>query len=231
MAMNCATLAEFLTQAPDFKEVGPTSKSELAVQGVLAGDSFTITDTQSFPPRVETWTAVAGAPAANQFEIGVDDDATAANIATALGASALVNAGAVGNLVFVQSVATGPCSLYTLASSSATLTWTTATLEGGDAVVQFALSCACAQINLACWGNKADCAHIYLSAHYLALQTGVGAGAGTVKRRKIDKLEIEFETQPPSDADLGATKWGLMYLQLRKSLFIAPVAGRRFLVC
>jgi len=135
-----------------------------------------------------------------------------------------------GAVVYLSSKGTGPVSLHALeVSDPLSFILSGATLTGGDAWATFALECACAQINLGCWGAKADCAHIYLTAHFLSLQSGSGGGGGEVKKKKIDKIEVEFETTAPTDGDLGSTKWGRLYLQLRKSLFIAPVPGRRIL--
>ena len=225
MANACATLSEFLVQAPEFKTVGPVSSGiATLVANLVAGNTFTVTDTQGAPVVSESYIADT------DFAVGVDEAATAANLATAINGNALslITAVAVGALVYLDSKATGACTLYALASNTASLTFSAATLEGGDAIVAFALSCACSQINLECWGVKADCGHIYLTGHFLALQTGIGAG-GILNRKKIDKIEAGYAVAVPSDADLGSTKWGRMYLQIKKTLFIAPLPGRRIL--
>ena len=227
MAKACATLSEFLTQAPEFSTIGPVSTGtlEVAVQPI-AGDTFTIsTPPGVFPAVVETYEAGV------DFAIGATRGDTAQNIVDALNAvSTLVDAGPQASAVFTMaSKATGSLTLYTLtASDPASIVFATPTLEGGDAIVSFQLACACSQINLECWGIKADCAHVYLTGHFLALQTGIGEG-GVLNRKKIDKIEAGFQVSAPSDGDLGSTKWGRMYLQLRKSLFIAPLPGRRIL--
>ena len=94
-----------------------------------------------------------------------------------------------------------------------------------DDVAQFALDAACCMVNLECWGKKASFGSLYLAAHLLAMQTGIDAG-GTVERKKIDKIEIQFSTTTPSDGDLGSTKWGQNYLAIRRTLMILPVPGR-----
>jgi hypothetical protein len=60
-----------------------------------------------------------------------------------------------------------------------------------------------------------------------------GGESGPATRRKIDKIEESFSNVVSTDnldPSFSTTKWGRLYLQLRKSLFIAPVPGRRFLV-
>jgi hypothetical protein len=227
MAQRCATLSEFLTQAPEFKTVGPVSTGTVTVAiNPAPGDKLTIADTFTIPAILETFTA------GTDYAIGATPETTAANLATALNnTSALVSAQAVGAAVTLVSKGTGSVSLYALGvDDPLSLILSGPTLEGGDAQASFALSCACAQINLACWGVKADCAHVYLTGHFLALQSGTGGGGGgAINRKKIDKIEIGYQTTAPSDGDLGATKWGRLYLQLRKSIFIPPLPGRRIL--
>jgi hypothetical protein len=225
VANACATLSEFLAQAPEFKTVGPVSSGiATLVANLVAGDTFTVADTLGAPVVSQSYIADT------DFAVGVDATATAGNLATAINSNplSLITAIAVGALVYLDSKATGACTLYALASNTANLTLSGATLTGGDAIVAFALSCACSQINLGCWGVKADCGHVYLTGHFLALQTGIGEG-GVLNRKKIDKIEAGFAVATPSDGDLGSTKWGRMYLQIRKTLFIAPLPGRRIL--
>jgi len=64
------------------------------------------------------------------------------------------------------------------------------------------------------------------------LTVAAGGEAGPVESRKIDKIEEKFGTiwNPDLDPSFGTTKWGRLYLQLKSTLLILPVAGRRHLV-
>ena len=227
MAARCATLAEFLTQAPEFGTVGPQSTGTVTIAVQPApGDAFTLVDSASLLPVSETY--VAG----TDFVIGATVDDTAANLAAAITAGALAQAAAVANVVTVVSVSTGPVSLLGMTTSNAVaMVLSGPTLTGGDAVVEFALECACAQINVQCWGQKADCAHVYLSAFFLSVSSGTGGGGGAVSSKTIDKISVSYAVATPtgSNAQMASNKWGQLYLQLRKSVFVAPVPGRAFL--
>lgn len=227
MAERCATLAEFLVQAPEFKSVGPVSTGTITVDVQPApGDEITISNMFVAPPVVETLVADT------DFAIGADVDETAANISTALNVglpSTLVDSGFLGNIVYLNSKTTGSCTLYGLTTDNAVaFILSSPTLEGGDAIVDFELECACSQINIECWGIKSDCAHIYLTGHFMAVRTGIGA-SGIVNNKKIDQIQVGFAVTAPSDAELGSTKWGRSYLLLKRTLLILPVPGRRVL--
>jgi hypothetical protein len=225
MAARCATLSEFLTQAPVFKTVGPQSSGAVTVAvNPAPGDVFTLTDTYSTPNVVETYTADT------DFAIGATPADTAVNLAAAIEANPLASASAASGVVTIVSTGTGPASMLAMATDNpVAMVLSGATLSGGDAWAVFALECTCSQINVECWGVKASCGHVYLAAHFLALQTGVGGGGGTVKRKKIDKVEVEYAVESSSDADLGATTWGRLYLQTRKSILVLPLPGRRIM--
>ncbi len=92
------------------------------------------------------------------------------------------------------------------------------------AAVDLALETAQCMVNLERWGERASLAHTYLSAHFLAEATGVARG-DQLKRKRIDKLELEFQNAA-SSSDLGSTKWGRQYLALRSGLFSPPIVGR-----
>lgn len=223
MAKRCATLDEFLAQVPEFRSFGPKSVGTIKVDTNPApGDTLTISDPWVLPNVVETLEAGV------DFAIGATPTDTASNIAAALALSALVDASSVGDTVTLVTKATGPVSVLDLTTSVPLVLILTA-FSGGDVQVVFALDCACAQINLECWGIKADCGHIYLTAHFLTVQSG-GSG-GAVSSKTIDKLSVSYAVAAPSgdDADLQSTSWGRLYAQMRRSLFIAPLPGRRFL--
>jgi hypothetical protein len=226
MAKRCATLAEFVDLVPEFLTLGDASTGTLVVASQPApGDSITLTDPYAFPPVVET--LIAG----TDYAIGVDEAATAANIAAAMDGGSLVTASAIGATVYVASVKTGAAGAVGISTTNpAALQWSGVALTGGDALVLFSLECACSMINLECWGTKASCGSIYLAAHVLTVAGG-GEG-GAVNRKKIDKIEVSFAatgTATGIDANFGSTKWGRLYLAMKKTIFVAPIAGRRFL--
>ncbi len=225
MAKACATLAEFLAIAPEFKTVGPQSAGSVTVASQPApGDTFTLADSSGLLPVVESFEAGV------DFSIGVDEAATAANLAAAISLGALATSAALGATLTIVSASTGPVSLLGMTTSNpVALVLSGPTLTGGDAQVLFALGCACSQINLGCWGDKADCGHVYLTAYLLSSATGAGGG-GTVSSKKIDKISVAYAVATPSGADalLQSNKWGALYLQMRRSLFVAPIPGRRF---
>lgn len=219
MAERCATLDELLTEAPELATLGSVSTARLLVDSNPApGDSFTITDAQATLPTSETY--VAG----TDFVIGANETETAANIVTALASSSLVNASSIGAGVYLATKATGPRTLYTLASTAASLVPSSAAMSGGAAYLESLLACTCRMINLACWGAKASCASAYLAAHFALVAEG--EETGPVSSRTLDKLAESYASNPSSDADFGSTKYGRLYVALRKTLIIAPIVGR-----
>ncbi len=224
MAARCATLAEFVDLIPEFLTLGDKSTGTvvLAAQPV-PGDSVTFTDPYAFPPLSETY--VAG----TDFAIGATVDDTATNLAAALAAGALLDSTteAQGDTVYLVSTKTGPAGFVGLTTSvPATFQFSGTELTGGAALVEFSLGCACSMINLECWGTKASCASVYLAAHML--DVAGGNESGPVERKKIDKIEIQYAaTAATSDASFGSTKYGRLYLAMRKTVFVAPIAGRR----
>lgn len=223
MAQRCATLAELLDTAPEFSSVGPQSTNTLTVTIAAAVGTLTLLDETGILPVQETFTAGV------EWTNGGTPAATATAIAVALSAGALVTATAIGDTVHVASVASGALGLIGSTSSDVSMVWTTATLEGGDVKLNEALACTCLQIQQECWGLKASCGHTYLAAHVLALQTGTGAD-GTVKKKRIKDLEIEFGTFVPTSS-MDSTRWGQLYQQIKGTLMVLPFAGRKTLVC
>lgn len=221
MAKTCATLIELLRFAPEFGSVGSKSYGtiELAVQP-NPGDVLRIEDPFSLPPgKLEL---VAG----TDFVIGVDTTETATNIAAAL--SGIVVGSSSGATITVVSSGSGAATLYPWSSDFGVLEPVDALGTGGAlGPVPLALSSACSQIGPGCYGEKTSTATLYLAAHFLALQGFGDGGKGTIMKRKIDKLETQYNVPGvPSDKDLGATKFGRMLLQLKKTVFFPPVVGR-----
>jgi hypothetical protein len=234
MAASCATRSEFLAIAPEFATYGPTSSAQAVANASTPGDRFFIRSASNDPAVLLTFTAVAASPTLGaEYLAGATPEDTAASLAESINAAGqLATASAVGAVVYLDSVETGVNGLHEIsADPAAAFTLSAATLEGGAALIDQALACACSQINLECWGTKAQCAHVYLTAHMLTVANGGESGPAT--RRKIDKIEESFSNVVSTDnldPSFSTTKWGRLYLQLRKSLFIAPVPGRRFLV-
>ena len=239
MANRCATLAEFLAVVTECETVGPNSEATLRVASLPSpGDTFDVIDESTAPPTIGRLTATAGAPGVDEFQIGGDASATATNIKNAISAAAnavsnLVTATVLDDTVYLASVGTGPSSLLTLATSvPAKLVFSSATLLGGDSLVLFYLDSACEMINLECWGEKASTGHIYLTGHYCT--AAQGAEAGTINRKKIDRLEVGYNSPGanPRFSYYDSTKWGRLYNAMRKTLPVLPVPGRQYLyVC
>lgn len=220
MPQRCATLAEFLARAPEFLNFGQQSDGTLTVApNPIATDSITLATRFGVPIVSEKY--VAG----TDFAIGGTPTITATNIATALNAGALAAADSSGPVVSLLT-GSGPVGSLVLTSSAAALTWDETPMTPGAEIVQTMLDCVCSQINLECWRGKADCAHVFLTAHFLAMQGGGSGESGAVSAKSIDKLSISYAVSPPSDGDLGSTKWGRMYAQMRSTLLILPVVGR-----
>ncbi len=235
MPASCATRAEFLAVAPEFSSYGPTSTGHVVPNVSTPGDQFFIRSASNAPALLLTFEAVPAAPVlGSEYLAGATTEETAASLAASINANGqLATASVSSNNLYIQSIETGVDGLHTIDDKpdGVFVFLTGNTLEGGAALIDQALACACSQINLECWGDKAQCAHIYLTAHMLTVANG--GEAGPVNRRKIDKIEESFAavgTATQLDASFATTKWGRLYLQLRKSLFIAPVPGRRFLV-
>jgi hypothetical protein len=221
MSNECATLIELLRFEPLFGAVGSKTFGTLTISAQpIAGDSFRILDPYSIPPSAIT--LIAG----TDFDIGVDVDETATNLAAEL--EGLVIGGAIDNVITIVSVASGAAALYTWTSDFGTLDPVDGLGTGAaPGPVTIALESACNQIEITtCYKDKAKAASLYLAAHYLGLQTGIGA-TGTVSKRKIKDLETQYNVPGvPSDKDLGSTKFGRMLITLKKTVFVPPLVGR-----
>lgn len=235
MPASCATRSEFLAIAPEFSSYGPTSSGQVVPNVSTPGDQFSIRSASNAPAVLLTFEAVAASPTlGSEYLAGATSADTAESLAASINAAGqLATASVSGNIIYIDSIETGVDGLHTIDDKPDGIFQflTGNTLEGGAALIDQALACACSQINLECWGSKAQCAHVYLTAHMLTVANG--GEAGPVNRRKIDKIEESFAavgTATGLDASFATTKWGRLYLQLKKSLFIAPVPGRRFLV-
>ena len=214
----------------EFNTAGSLSSGSLTVAIQPApGDTVTLATQYGVP--IVTEVLVAG----TDFAVGVDEAATALNLAAAMSAGALVDALSAGAVVTVVSKSTGPIGvLTTVASDAASIVWADATLLGGDLVVNTQLACACLMINLEIWKLKASCAHVYLTAHMVSVM-GFGSGeSGQVTAKGIDKLSISYAATGKTSAH-GNTSWGRMYDAMFETLLIpgmsGPASPRGLFVC
>lgn len=239
MAKRCATLEEVLDQALDCRSFGdPSSGTITFADNPADGTTFTVTnDLWTFPPEVATLTARPAAPGVGEYLIGANASETAANFAAKVNDAAeamgsLVMASVSGAVVTISTAAEGPESMFKMETSApADLVLSGDTLEGGDAMVEHARACACKAINLDCWGDKASCGHIYLTAHLCSVADS--GERGPVNAKTIDKISVSYAavgTATGLDAHFSTTKWGRLYLSMKSTLLVMPVVGRRTLL-
>lgn len=73
------------------------------------------------------------------------------------------------------------------------------------------------------FGTKTRRAHAMLALHYIALTYGeLGGETGTVSSRKAGDIAVTYATTPSEDTQLASTKWGRLYLEIRRSV---PYSG------
>lgn len=90
-----------------------------------------------------------------------------------------------------------------------------------DVIVEMTQS----MVNLETWGSKASVAHQALAAHFATEVMNPAGATGPVASRTIDKLAESYAVTAPSDAELGTTKYGRLYLMLRKGLLVVPFSA------
>ena len=222
MSAACVTVEGFLSwSGTEFVAFGANSTGDIEVASVGApGATITVGGV--------VLTAVAGArtPGSDDFSLVT---ATAAGVAQSIvdaitdplnSLTSIVTASLrTPGLAFVDltSVSTGVYSLLPIETDEALVyLLSDTTLTGGDEMLTDIINCTCAMLNPTCWGVKRSCAHEYLAAHFITVAEG-GSG-GIVASKSIDKISISYAVTPPSDPDLGSTKWGILYLALRQSI-------------
>lgn len=232
MAASCLTVEEILQAAPEFNTFGPASSGTLTILSVGApGDTLTFAGV--------TLTAVAGARTSGSDDFSLASatvPGVAQSILDALAdplnsfttiLTAIVQIPGVPTVLALTSVTTGYYSTIPIASSDALVyELSGATLLGGEVLITTITDSTC-QMQGDCWGVKKSWGHLYLAAHFATLAAG-GAG-GPVTSRSIDKISESFAPTPfaQTDAALSSTKWGIMYLALRKTLpNLGIVVGR-----
>lgn len=231
MANACLTQAEFLSlTGTEFVTFGANSTGNITVASVgspadtIVLGGVTLTAVSGARTSGSDDFSLASATAAGIAQSIVDAIQDAANSFTSVVTASLRTPGLA--IVDLVSVSTGVYSLIPISTGQPLVyVLSDTTLTGGDQQLDSILTATCAMINPTCWGVKRSFAHWYLTAHFLTIASG-GAG-GTVASKSIDKISISYAVTPPSDPELGATKWGLLYLALRDSLpRIGAVAGR-----
>jgi len=223
MAASCVTPAAFLAATgTEFTDLGVASTGTVTVASVGSpAETITVGGV--------ALTAVAGArtPGSDDFSLSsgtvlgvaqsiVDAVNDAANSFATLVTATLLTPGL--PVLQLTSVSTGYHStlpFVTDAPAVYDLDPDGGSLSGGEVMVTTILDSTCAMLG-PCWGTKKSWAHIYLAAHFATISEG-GAG-GPVSSRSIDKISESYAIQPPSDPDLGSTKWGLLYLALRATV-------------
>lgn len=88
------------------------------------------------------------------------------------------------------------------------------------------LDIAGSMISVECWGIKASNGHLLLAAHYLKIFAEENTAGGPIASRSLGKISESYSVAPQADGELATTKFGLLYLALRKTLFLLPISGR-----
>lgn len=221
------TVSSFLSIAGEFASAGQASTGTVAWLGAgVAGQTIVIGPLE--------FTAVAGARAAGSTTWSVVGTTSAqassfvAAIADSEAADLLTAAKVTPTSVMLTTLSTGPASELSLETTApATYEMSGPNLTGGSTLIEFTLNVAASMVNASAWRAKANAATIYLAAHMLAVETGLGGGeTGVITSRGMDRLSTanastSFDT---GDAAMASTRWGRMYLALRKTLLVTPAA-------
>lgn len=97
------------------------------------------------------------------------------------------------------------------------------TFEGADVcALDVYLEIAGTMINLGVWGSKASHGHRLLAAHFYAVSLP-GGETGPLASVAVGPASKSFAVSASTDAELGSTTWGRMYLALRRSLPRTPI--------
>ena len=84
------------------------------------------------------------------------------------------------------------------------------------------LDIAGTMINVKVWRAKASHGHRLLAAHLYTSATS-GAGSDILTSVKVGPVSKSFAVKVSDDAELGSTRWGKMYLAMRRTLVRTPV--------
>ena len=86
-----------------------------------------------------------------------------------------------------------------------------------DPRIQMFLDDASLNIDSSIWGNKAELGQLYLAAHYLYEANKPSGAVGILTSRSVDGFSESY-TARTIDTDFEMNKYGIRYLQYRKSL-------------
>ena len=223
----CLDVSAFLALVPEFSSVGSASTGTIEwLTTGTAGQTISIGGVQL--------TAVSGARSAGSETWSVDGDA----VAEATSFVAAIEDSDAADIVSAVKTTPTVVRLTTLTkgldselafSTSAPLVYELSgdALEGGSDLLDFQLAVACSMISSR-WGSKAGYAHAYLTAHLMTVAGSSGSGGGELgvtTSRSIDRISqanaaTAFDT---SDAALASTKWGRLFLALRKTVLSIPM--------
>lgn len=222
----CIDVATFLAALPEFANSGGPSTGTIEWLDVgVVGQTIAIGGVEM--------TAVAGARAAGSSTWSIDGTASAqatsfvAAIADSDAAEILTAVKTTPTIVTLTTIAYGQASELAFSTSTpATYDLSGTTLEGGGNLLDLQLATACSMINVAVWKSKAGAGAIYLTAHLMTIAApSIGGGeTGATTSRAIDRISqsnaaTAFDT---SDAAFASTRWGRMYLALKKGLPRVP---------
>lgn len=84
------------------------------------------------------------------------------------------------------------------------------------------------------WGSIRSTGHMARTAHMLTVlgKSATGSEGGPVTARSISGLSISYAATSfdASEAALSSTKWGRMYLDLKKSVLVVPMVDVGILI-
>lgn len=239
MAAPPATIEDLLKLAPGLAAVDVPQISAITVGGTAASGpyAFDTTPVVDSPPAAITTSYTATVPP--------DDNAV---IAGALGADAttklaqyLATAAAAAEVLTLTFKAPSLQFPFTQAYTIDNLVAPVGATLSHEIVqyptffLQEYLDLAACQLNPCAWGSKYTKANALLAAHLLAVafpEAGGGGETGATKKEKLGPAEIEFSEPAQvsgSDALLGSTRWGRMFLLLARSFLRRPIVGNRCL--
>jgi hypothetical protein len=224
----CLDVDAFLALCPEFASVGGASVGTIEwLTTGTAGQTISIGGVQM--------TAVSGARTAGTSTWSVDGDAVTeatsfvAAIADSEAADYVTAEKTTPQIVRVTTLGKGLDSELVFATSSPLVYELSGdTLEGGSDLLDFQLAVACSMVNATRWGSKAGYAHAYLTAHLMTVSGSSGSNGGELgvtTSRTIDRISqanaaTSFDT---SDAAFASTKWGRLYLALKKTVLNIPM--------
>lgn len=83
-------------------------------------------------------------------------------------------------------------------------------------------------VNQSVWGSKYDAGVAYMTAHMLKMakvEEAASSGAGPVTMEKVGDRQVQYGSNSSatgSEAELKQTRYGAMFLQMRRTLQVSP---------